>query len=98
MANKSIIFTAPKIAEIVDFDIPQIADDEVLVKLECSTISAGTERDDAKSLLKLLSGGRINLATLVEEVHSPDEAPEVFARLANDASFPITQFDWSKME
>jgi threonine dehydrogenase-like Zn-dependent dehydrogenase len=57
-----------------------------------------TERDDAKSLLKLLSGGRINLATLVEEVHSPDEAPEVFARLANDASFPITQFDWSKMK
>ena len=58
-ANKSIIFTAPKIAEIVDFDIPQIADDEVLVKLEYSTISAGTERDDA--------------------------------------AFPITQFDWSKM-
>ena len=56
MANKSIIFTAPKIAEIVDFDIPQIADDEVPVKLEYSTI------------------------------------------LANDASFPITRFDWSKMK
>ena len=44
MANKSIIFTAPKIAEIVDLEIPRIADDEVLVKLEYSTVSAGTER------------------------------------------------------
>ena len=57
-----------------------------------------TERDDAQALLKLLSGGRIDLAALVEEVYSPDEAPEVFARLASAPSFPITQFDWSKMK
>lgn len=57
-----------------------------------------TERDDANAILKLISYGRLNLSTLVEEVYSPDEAPEVFTRLANDASFPITQFEWSKMK
>ena len=42
--NKSILFTSPGVAELIDCDIPTVGDDEVLVKLERSSISAGTER------------------------------------------------------
>ena len=42
--NKSIYFVAPGIAELQDREIPEIAPDEVLVKINRTTISAGTER------------------------------------------------------
>ena len=43
-------------------------------------------------------GGKSSSEWLFPKImETADEAPEVFARLANDASFPITQFDWSKM-
>ncbi len=42
--NRSIDFVAPGIAEVIDKEIPQIAPDEVLVKINRTTISAGTER------------------------------------------------------
>ena len=44
MSNKSIVFTAPNVAEISDLEIPKIKEDEVLVKIINSAISAGTER------------------------------------------------------
>ncbi|MBQ8848798.1 MAG: zinc-binding alcohol dehydrogenase [Clostridia bacterium] len=44
MSNKNILFTSPCVAELVDKDMPVCGDDEVIVKLEISTISAGTER------------------------------------------------------
>lgn len=44
MTNKSILFTATGVAELVEEALPQIKDDEVLVRIERSTISAGTER------------------------------------------------------
>lgn len=54
-----------------------------------------THRDDIKAVLKLCAGGRLTLSDLVGETHSPNECPEVFQRLINDKSFPITvQFDW----
>ncbi|MBQ9761382.1 MAG: zinc-binding alcohol dehydrogenase [Clostridia bacterium] len=54
-----------------------------------------TERDDAISIIRLLKGGRIDLARLVEEVHSPLEAVEIFERLTKEPSFPVVQFDWT---
>jgi threonine dehydrogenase-like Zn-dependent dehydrogenase len=55
-----------------------------------------TERADAFTLINLQARGRINLAALVEEVHSYTEGPEVFGRLATEKNFPIVQFDWEK--
>ena len=57
-----------------------------------------SERDDALALLKLIRHGRLTLSDLVEEVHSPHEAQEIFTRLANESGFPTVQFDWEKME
>ena len=44
MNNKSIVFTAPYVTEMIEEEIPKINDNQVLVKLLLSTISAGTER------------------------------------------------------
>lgn len=60
--------------------------------------SAGlwTENDDADAVIKLISAGRLSLSSLVDEVHSPLEAPEVYTRLATEKTFPVVQFDWDK--
>ncbi len=57
-----------------------------------------TQRDDANALIKLIAGGRLNLAQMVEETRSPAECPEVYTRLCDDKSFPVTQFDWSLLK
>ena len=58
-----------------------------------------THRDDISSILALISGGRIELDSLVYEVHSPEECPEVYERLVFDKKFPIgVQFDWTKLQ
>ena len=57
-----------------------------------------TERDDAKSIIRMLSLGRIEFNSLVEEVHSPDEATAVYDRLARERAFPLVQFDWSMLK
>lgn len=44
MNGKQIVFTQPCVAQVLTVEIPELKDDEVLVKLVCSTISAGTER------------------------------------------------------
>ncbi len=44
MSNKSIVFTAPCVSEILEVENPELKEDEVLVKLVRSSISAGTER------------------------------------------------------
>jgi threonine dehydrogenase-like Zn-dependent dehydrogenase len=56
-----------------------------------------TERDDYEALIKLVKFGRLNLESLVEEVHSPHDAPQVYKRLASGGGFPVVQFDWSKI-
>ena len=53
-----------------------------------------TEKDDIRTQMALHSHGRVNLSQLVEETHKPDEAPEVYRRLAENKCFPIVQFDW----
>lgn len=56
-----------------------------------------TEWDDLEAVLKLTKLGRIKLSDLVEEVRSPREATEVYTRLCNEKTFPLVQFDWSKL-
>ena len=53
-----------------------------------------TTRDDAFGLQKLVSLGRLDLAGMVEEIHSVSEAPQVYTRLAEQPAFPLVQFDW----
>lgn len=57
-----------------------------------------TEKDDAEALIRLAAGDRLDLASLVEEVHSPVEAPEIYGRLAAGGSFPVVQYDWTTLE
>ena len=56
-----------------------------------------TQKDDIATTLKLTEMGRIKLSDMIDEVHSPAEAPEVYTRLANEKSFPMVQFDWRKL-
>lgn len=44
MMNRHILFTSPGIAELLEKQMPTVGDGDVLVKIERSSISAGTER------------------------------------------------------
>ena len=57
-----------------------------------------TEKEDMETLIRLHQMGRLNLAALVDEIYSPEQAPEVYRRLAFDKTFPLTQFDWRALE
>jgi len=57
-----------------------------------------TEWDDGETILKLTHLGRIKLSDLVEEIHSPEAAGEVYTRLCNEKAFPLVQFDWSELK
>lgn len=57
-----------------------------------------TQRDDMSAVLKLTEMGRLHLSELIEETHSPEEATSVYARLANEPSFPMVQFDWRMLD
>lgn len=61
--------------------------------------SAGlwTTRDDVLAIQKMVNAGRLEFMSMVEEIHSPEDAPEVYTRLANEPSFPLVQFDWWKL-
>lgn len=56
-----------------------------------------TERDDALAIIKLMELGRLDLASMVSETHSPSEADKVYERLATEPTFPIVQYDWSEL-
>lgn len=57
-----------------------------------------TIRDDIKSLLKLCASGRLDLKSIVDEVHSPAVCSEVFTRLVTERNFPtVVQFDWERL-
>ena len=53
-----------------------------------------TAGDDMRALRRLCGSGRLSLAPLIAETHRPEEAPEVYARLARGGGFPLVQFDW----
>ena len=57
-----------------------------------------TEADDRKTLMDFYRFGRLKLSDLIEETHKPEEAPEVYARLATEPSFPLVQFNWRDMK
>lgn len=57
-----------------------------------------TTHDDVLAVQRLVRHGRLKLETLVEETHSPEEAYEVFTRLANEKAFPVVQFDWTRLQ
>lgn len=58
-----------------------------------------THVDDIKAIFKLIRGKRVNYKKMVSEIHSPNEAYEVFTRLATEKTFPSgVQFDWSRLE
>ncbi|MGM9684535.1 MAG: zinc-binding dehydrogenase [Eubacteriales bacterium] len=57
-----------------------------------------TAADDYRAMLKLIHYGRLDLRPLISEIHSPEDAPEVYRRLAFDKDFPIgVLFDWRKL-
>lgn len=56
-----------------------------------------TQKDDVKTLKKLTELGRLHLASMIDEVHSPMEAKDIYFRLANEKTFPMVQFDWRNM-
>ena len=54
-----------------------------------------TEMDDCRVTLDYLSGGRLNFKPMIGEIHSPDDAHEVYSRLAEGKNFPIgVIFKW----
>ena len=65
---------------------------------EESSAGLWTTRDDALTFMRLEATGRTHIADLVEEVHSPLEAPAVFARLAKESAFPVVQFNWDLLQ
>jgi len=56
------------------------------------------QQDDMQAMVRLTQLGRLNPAALVDETHSPEEAPEIFDRLAREKSFPLVQFDWRMLK
>lgn len=57
-----------------------------------------TQTDDVFALKKLTQLGRLTFADMVDETHSPADAETVYARLANERTFPVVQFDWSLLK
>ena len=56
-----------------------------------------TEKDDIATAIRLTALGRMKLSLMIDEVHTPNEASEVYSRLAREKSFPLVQFDWRKL-
>ncbi len=57
-----------------------------------------TENDDITAVLRLIKYRGLDIGSLVTEIYSPTEAPEVYSRLAAGGPFPIVQFDWDLLE
>ena len=57
-----------------------------------------TVTDDMRTVLDLCAMGRLDLKSLTDEIHAPEECEEVFKRLAFDKNFPpIVQIDWASV-
>lgn len=56
-----------------------------------------TTMDDIRAIQTLVKSGRLDFASMVAEVHTPHDAPAVYRRLATEKTFPLVQFDWSKL-
>lgn len=61
--------------------------------------SAGlwTDEDDLQTILRLIAGKRLDFKNMISEIHAPQEAPEIYSRLACEKSFPIgVLFNWKE--
>lgn len=59
--------------------------------------SAGfwTDEDDLRAILNLIKGKRLNFNDMICEIHNPEDANEIYNRLATEKNFPIgVLFDW----
>lgn len=57
-----------------------------------------TTHDDYRTFLKLVAAKKIQIQPLISEVVSPEEAPAVYARLAEEKEVPLgIVFDWEKI-
>lgn len=57
-----------------------------------------THRDDCLALIKLISMNRLNMHQLISEIHTPQEASEVYWRMLETNDFPVgVAFDWTKI-
>lgn len=58
-----------------------------------------TEADDYRIFLKLVAAGKMRVRPVISEVVSPEKAPEVYARLADDPDAPLgVVFDWGQLK
>lgn len=57
-----------------------------------------TQTDDIATIRTLTEMGRIKLSDLIDEIHSPAQAPQVYGRLATEKAFPLVQFDWRQLD
>jgi len=66
-------------------------------KWESST-GRWTEHDDYRTFLKLIAAKKIKVQPIISEVISPEEAPKVYKRLAEEEKVPLgIVFDWKKI-
>lgn len=57
-----------------------------------------TTHDDIKTILNLCKGKRVDMMSLVKEIHTPKDCEEVYTRLVTDRNFPVcVQFDWEQL-
>ncbi len=57
-----------------------------------------TARDDHRALLALIAAGRLKVRPIISEIVSPETAPAVYTRLAEEKHPPLgIVFDWSQM-
>ena len=54
-----------------------------------------THQDDCRALLRFIESGRVEVKSMISEIHKPEDAPEVYDRLAKGKDFPVgVLFDW----
>ena len=57
-----------------------------------------TQQDDIITILNFMANGRLDMSKILSEVHSPEEAPEIYRRLAENKDFPVgVVFDWKSL-
>lgn len=57
-----------------------------------------TTRDDFRTLLALIAADRLQVRPIISEIVSPERAPEIYNRLAEEPHPPLgIVFDWSQM-
>ncbi|MBU0608152.1 MAG: zinc-binding alcohol dehydrogenase [Armatimonadetes bacterium] len=58
-----------------------------------------TARDDYRVLLAFLAAGRLQVRPIISEIVSPERAPAIYARLAEDPHPPLgIVFDWQELK